>query len=102
MAWHKTSRHERDYGTEWNKKRKMALERDFGLCQCEECKGRKKVANHVHHIVSRSEAKRRGWPKSRTESLTNLISLAEECHERIENRSRRTVTGEDGWPIEKT
>lgn len=77
-----TSRHDRNYGWEWEKKRKAVLKRDHGLCQCAECKRtyRMLYASEVHHIVSRDEAKRRGWSEERTEDMDNLQAINADCH----------------------
>lgn len=96
---HKLSRQERGYDRAWEIKRDEALRRDFGLCQCPECGGRRKVATHVHHIVSKAEAKRLGWSRERTDALENLISLHRDCHDRMHGYTTRQVTGVDGWPI---
>ena len=96
---HKLSRHERGYDRAWEIRREEVMRRDFGLCQCPECGGRRKIATHVHHIVSKAEAKRLGWPREKTDAMTNLIALNEACHDRMHNHTKRQVTGADGWPI---
>lgn len=52
---HRGSRHERGYGTEWDKARKRIMERDAGLCQ--ECRRQGYVtrAYAVDHIVCKAE-----------------------------------------------
>jgi len=98
MTWHTTSSHSRGYGAEWRKVRELALRRDFGLCQCPDCKGRRLVANHVHHIVSKADAKRMGWTLAQMDALENLISLNKDCHDRMHGNKARAETGADGWP----
>lgn len=66
------SRHERGYGTDWDKLRRRILQRDRHLCQ--EClrQGRAVAAKTVDHIV----------PKARggTDDDYNLQSLCWPCH----------------------
>ena len=105
--WPTTSRHDRGYGSEWERTRKRILERDHNVCQCVHCKAdeRVRVATHVDHIVSRDKAKSLGWPTARTESDDNLQALNEECHNRKTQEERgRTYTppqkiGLDGFPV---
>jgi 5-methylcytosine-specific restriction protein A len=107
MAWHSTSRQSRDYGTEWDKLRLVILRRDNGLCQCGHCKAehRTTIATEVDHIVSRAEAKRRGWSKAQTEDPTNLQAINTDCHKRKTQEEtggkfkRRPRIGIDGFPI---
>jgi 5-methylcytosine-specific restriction enzyme A len=109
MAWSNVSRHLRGYGNAWDRKRKQILQRDNGLCQCDECKGGKiriTAANEVHHVVSKAEAALRGWSEEQTEADDNLISINSECHKREtfkeQGKTLRMVAqiGADGWPIE--
>ena len=85
---HRGSRHERGYGTEWDKKRKRILRRDKGLCQPCLKTGRPKAARQVDHIINKAEAKRRGWTEEQTESDDNLQSICNDCHS--------TKTAEEG------
>lgn len=74
------SRHERGYGTEWDKKRKRILRRDKGLCQpCLE-QGRPRPARQVDHIVNKAEARARGWTEEQIEADENLQSICDACH----------------------
>lgn len=95
------TRHQRGYGTAWEKVRKLALERDRHLCQLCLKEGRYTVATHVDHIVPKA--------KGGTDDLANLQSLDASCHalksihDQDKNprlRKRRTY-GLDGWPIEE-
>lgn len=49
------SRHERGYGTEWDKIRKRILQRDAGLCQTCLRKGYTTTARIVDHIKAKAE-----------------------------------------------
>jgi 5-methylcytosine-specific restriction protein A len=95
------SRHERGYGTAWDKLRKVVLQRDRHLCQlCKEA-GRVRVGTHVDHILAKANGG--------SDDLTNLRVVCASCHalktihDQGKNprlRKRRT-TGLDGWPIEE-
>lgn len=107
MTWSNLSRHERGYGTQWNKTRERILKRDNGLCQCNQCQGGKiKVmqANEVHHVVSKAAAKLRGWTTEQTESESNLLSINSDCHKRETMAEQgktlklKVTIGADGWP----
>lgn len=96
MAWAKTSRHDRGYGSEWDKLRKRILTRDKHLCQ--ECKrnGRIATGNHVDHIVPKA--------KGGTDAEGNLQTLCLTCHEAKTAREKghkvRVQIALDGWPVE--
>lgn len=62
----------RGYGAAWQRARKLALERDCGLCQVCARAGRVTVATAVDHIL----------PKSRggTDELGNLQAICTPCH----------------------
>lgn len=66
------NRHERGYGTQWDKIRKLVLQRDDNLCQ--EClkQHRVTIGTHVDHIQSKA--------KGGTDDLDNLQTLCEQCH----------------------
>lgn len=98
MAWSKVSRHERGYGTHWDKLRKVILRRDNGICQCPECMGGKKrlrIATEVDHIKPKAEGG--------TDDESNLRAVNSDCHKRItalqNGHKPRTHIGADGWPI---
>jgi len=99
MAWSTESANSRGYGAKWRKIREAALRRDFGMCQCPKCGGRRLVANHVHHIVSKAEAKQLRWTDEQTDSLDNLVSLNKDCHDRMHGMRVRKGLGADGWPL---
>jgi 5-methylcytosine-specific restriction protein A len=72
------SRHERGYGTKWEKIRKLILQRDCGLCQ--ECLrngrvhavGDKPFTAFCDHIVPKAEGG--------TDDYENLQTLCRSCH----------------------
>jgi len=104
--WSNESRHARGYGTAWDKLRKLVLQRDHGLCQCDQCKGgeiRLTPAGEVHHIISKAIAKRKGWTQAQIDSVDNLQAVAHDCHERINITDKggkpKPRIGLDGYPI---
>ena len=97
--WSTVSRHKRGYSSAWDKIRVIVLQRDNGLCQCEECQGGKvrlTLANEVHHILSKA--------KGGTDDLSNLQAINKECHKRetAADQGRilkpKVTIGMDGWP----
>lgn len=65
-------------GKNWNEARKKVYERDKLTCQgC----GEQNVVLHIHHLVP--------WNLSKSNSLTNLVSLCHKCHVTEENEFRR-------------
>jgi len=105
--WPTESRHKRGYGAEWDKVRKLVLERDGHLCQCRHCKaeGRTAIATEVDHIISRSIAQGLGWSKARAEHPSNLQAINTHCHARKTQEEQgksvkpKRVIGLDGFPI---
>ena len=97
MAWSRTSRHQRGYGTDWTKLRKRILARDKHLCQRCKAKGRVTPANHVDHIKPKADGG--------TDAEGNLQSLCRPCHEEktIEDAGGRVrpAIGADGWPVQE-
>lgn len=67
------NRHKRGYGKDWEKIRRIILERDDHLCINCLSEGRYTEATHVDHI----EPKSRGG----TDDEDNLQSLCKACHE---------------------
>ena len=68
------SRHERGYGTAWEKLRKQILSRDKGLCQvCLEV-GRYSPARTVDHIKPKA--------LGGTDDPINLRAICDACHKR--------------------
>jgi len=74
--WPTTSRHQRGYGTAWDKLRLRILERDCYLCRCKHCKaeGRVTPATEVDHVVPKA--------KGGTDEPSNLQAINVDCHKR--------------------
>lgn len=93
MAWSKQSRHERGYGTAWDKLRKVILTAEP---LCRECKrtGRVTIATDLDHIKPKA--------KGGTDEPANLQPLCRACHETKTTRENggkvRLEIGLDGWP----
>lgn len=90
------SRHERGYGTAWDRLREQVMQRDKRLCQpCLRKSNRPTVATQVDHIV----------PKARggTDDLSNLQAICGPCHTaktaRDNGRRPKRQFGADGWPV---
>lgn len=92
------SRHERGYGSKWDRLRRLVLARDKHLCQ--DCWPQKVTpATQVDHVVAKA--------KGGTDDPANLRALCRPCHDRktikdkghVARRTRR-ATGADGWPID--
>ena len=66
------SRHERGYGSAWDKRRARILARDNGLCITCLAQGRVEPARHVDHIVPKCDGG--------TDDESNLQSLCTSCH----------------------
>ena len=106
--WSNESRHARGYGTAWDKLRKLVLRRDYGLCQCDNCKGPGVLtpATEVHHVVSKAAAARLSWTEEQINSMDNLIAINTECHKRLTQMELggtpkpKLRIGLDGYPIE--
>lgn len=71
--WSEKSRHERGYGKEWDRLRKVVILRDKGLCQpCRE-EGRATPANIVDHILNKASGG--------TDDLSNLRVICRAHHD---------------------
>lgn len=70
------SRHERGYGTDWDRLRVLILKRDRYLCQCDECKrtGRVLPATEVDHVIPKAEGG--------SNDPINLSAINVDCHKR--------------------
>lgn len=100
LAWSRTSRHQRGYGTSWDKLRKLVLSNE-PLCRACVAQGRSTIANHVDHIKPKA--------KGGTDDLSNLQPLCAPCHKDKTDRESveagggtyrpRVAIGPDGWPI---
>ena len=72
-APHRTSRHERGYGTAWEKLRKRILQRDAGLCQpCLRRGVTTPGCNEVDHKVNKAQGG--------TDDEANLQVVCRACH----------------------
>lgn len=97
MGWARTSRHERGYGTAWDKLRKRILSRDKYLCQTCARKGRLTPANEVDHKKPKA--------KGGTDSEDNLEAICSPCHkaktsaENGRSTKMKIEIGTDGWPV---
>lgn len=69
---HRGSRHERGYGSAWDKMRLRILARDAGLCQPCQAGGRVTVGNIVDHITPKAIGG--------TDDAGNLQCICRECH----------------------
>lgn len=67
------SRHQRGYGSEWDRLRKQILQRDCGLCQPCLQRGVVTVAHAVDHKLSKAEGG--------TDDLANLQAICRRCHD---------------------
>ncbi|MFA9231850.1 MAG: HNH endonuclease [Microgenomates group bacterium] len=95
-SWqHKGTRHERGYGSQWVKARKLIIARDGGLCQPCLRKGRPTPFDEVDHIVPKAHGG--------TDHHDNLQCICETCHRdktlADEGKRAKTMIGVDGWPI---
>lgn len=95
MPWSRTSRHERGYGTAWDKLRKRILARDKHLCQPCLRKARVTAANQVDHITPKA--------KGGTDDEHNLEAICGPCHADKTTKDGggrvKQAIGADGWPI---
>ncbi|WP_414446845.1 HNH endonuclease [Burkholderia sp. 22PA0099] len=66
------NRHQRGYGTRWDKLRKTILARDFGMCQPCKRAGRLRPASMVDHIVNKAQGG--------TDNPSNLEAICRPCH----------------------
>jgi 5-methylcytosine-specific restriction protein A len=107
-GWKKTSRQSRGYDAVWDRTRKRILERDCYMCKCAHCQaeGRVLAASQVDHVVSKANARARGWTEEQIESDDNLAAINYECHKRkTAEELGRTYSpprkiGDDGFPID--
>ncbi|MNY29971.1 HNH endonuclease [compost metagenome] len=70
------NRHERGYGTDWDRLRLLILKRDRYLCQCEYCSstGHMLPATEVDHRIPKAEGG--------TDEPMNLCAINSDCHKR--------------------
>jgi 5-methylcytosine-specific restriction enzyme A len=106
MPWSNESRQSRGYGAEWEKIRKVVMERDKGLCQPSLREGKVVRATEVDHIVSKAKARQMGWSDEQINDPRNLQAISHEKHlEKTARETGRTYRpkvryGADGWPLE--
>lgn len=72
MAWSRTSRHERGYGSRWVRLRRSVLERDGHLCQLCLKRGRPTPATEVDHVTPKA--------KGGSDDEENLMAICGSCH----------------------
>lgn len=96
MPWPRTSRHERGYGTAWDKIRAYILARDKHLCQPCLAKQRPTPATQVDHITPKA--------KGGTDDEDNLQAICGPCHDAKTAKDGgrihkpKVTFGVDGWP----
>lgn len=75
-----------EYGPNWHRQRRKAIERDNGECQnCGDHRSELDRDIHVHHIKPRKEFITNGsLDHERANRLDNLVCLCSECHMRVE------------------
>lgn len=78
MTWSKVTRQERGYGASWDRLRKLVMQRDRGLCQCDQCQGGKLKLMAAHEVDHRIPKAQGG-----TDDMSNLRAVNRECHKRI-------------------
>jgi 5-methylcytosine-specific restriction protein A len=74
------SRHERGYGTAWDKLRAQILERDAGICQPCLQRGVVHLANEVDHVVSKAQWLKRYGTLAGVDDPSNLQAINRVCH----------------------
>lgn len=78
----------------WKHKRNMILRRDSYTCQLCKRYGKTTVAKHVHHIFPWEF-----YPQYTYENW-NLISLCQQCHNRMHDRDTHEIT-EEGKKLQR-
>jgi 5-methylcytosine-specific restriction protein A len=74
------SRHERGYGSAWDKIRQRILRRDAGICQPCLADGIVHQATHVDHKVNKAEWKRLRGTLVGADDDDNLQAINADCH----------------------
>lgn len=80
------SRHQRGYGSAWDRKRKQILARDHGLCQPCLVHGHITLATQVDHIVNKAVGG--------TDDDDNLQSICKPCHDAKTLQEARAGAGQ--------
>lgn len=76
------SRHERGYGSAWDKIRERILRRDGGICQPCLVRGIVHRATHVDHKLNKAEWKRLHGSMMGVDDDSNLQAINADCHRR--------------------
>ena len=79
------TRHQRGYGSRWEKLRKRILARDHGLCQTCRRLGRVKAASMVDHIVNKAAGG--------SDDESNLEAICRDCHKLKTGRESHGISG---------
>lgn len=89
------SRHERGYGTAWDKLRLRILDRDNHLCQCPDCvnRGLYKPATEVDHIINKGQWLRERGTLAGVDVESNLQAMNKACHKLKTQAEARAATG---------
>lgn len=74
------TRHERGYGSQWDRIREQVLQRDCGLCQTCQRAGLLTPATQVDHIVNKAQWRRLHGGLAGVDGLTNLQAICVPCH----------------------
>ncbi|WP_298235903.1 HNH endonuclease [uncultured Azohydromonas sp.] len=76
------TRQQRGYGADWEKRRLRILERDKGLCRCDECKrlNRLRVATEVDHRINKATWLARFGTLEGVDEDDNLQAINVDCH----------------------
>jgi 5-methylcytosine-specific restriction protein A len=75
------SRHERGYGSAWDKLRLQILERDAHTCQpCLKDGSRLHLADEVDHVIGKAEWERRYRTLDGVDDPSNLQAINAKCH----------------------
>ena len=88
--WSRRSRHERGYGTAWDKLRIVILRRDKYLCQPCVRDGYTTTAQEVDHIIPKA--------KGGTDDEDNLQSICTPCHKHKTYGKKNEGCNADGIP----
>ncbi|WP_246795638.1 HNH endonuclease [Burkholderia perseverans] len=79
------NRHQRGYGTRWDKLRKLILARDNGMCQACKRDGRVRPGNMVDHKVNKAAGG--------TDDPGNLEAICRACHALKTGRESHGISG---------
>lgn len=91
------SRHERGYGSEWDKIRKLIMVRDDGLCQPCMRANRITVATQVDHVINKAEWKIAHGSLTGVDAQTNLQAICGDCHKtKTQSESTQARRGRGG------